>query len=155
VSNREDSCGNAKNGEFRCFSRFYLDSLLTTEQCAVWFKVSEGQLSNLVVSGVIPAIDLNGRVRRFHARSVLLKLGACGNCLVIPEQQYFLDSMLTTEELASWFQLSVRSIRAFVEGKKLHVMAPNQRFWRFHPRSVLHQLGVKTEALPIQLARAA
>jgi hypothetical protein len=155
VNDNGNDSGIARTGEIPAISRYGLDSLLTTEECARWIKVSTGQMSNLVVSRVLPAIDLNERVRRFHARSVLLALGAVDACLALPDQEFFLDSMMTTEEFAAWFQLSVRSVREFVSARKLHVMAPNQRFWRFHPRSVLHGLGVKAEALPIHLGRAA
>lgn len=133
----------------------FLDYLLTTAECASWLNIAEETLSIQVSNGEIPSIDLNQRVRLFHARSVLLALGAEPTSLVFPESVGFLDAFLTTQECAHWFQMSLKTFRGYVHAGKIRAQGTNERFWRFHPRSVLTKLGVKPKALPPQLARAA
>lgn len=119
-------------------------------------KVSGVSVGKLVSEGVIPSIDLNSRVRLFHARSVLLAMDADPTSLLFSDgSTRFLDALLTTEECAQWFQMNLKTFRTFVHSRKISVSAANERFWRFHPRTVLTKLGVKTKALPLQLARAA
>jgi hypothetical protein len=110
-------------GENARFVPPHFDYLLTTKECAAWLKdISPVTLGKLVNSGDIPAIQLNRKVRLYHARSVMLALGADPGCVFSPHANNFLDSMISTDELADWFQLRVKRVYPLVHNKKIHAM---------------------------------
>ena len=51
-----------------------LDALLTPEECAAWLKISRRKLMENTRAGLIPAVRVNGRVIRFHPRTMLHRL---------------------------------------------------------------------------------